>query len=66
MSPEDYADLQGDALWLLEQTQDFKPLPPGVWRRSIDPDTLDQDYEDGMASYTRAPELSMTEKPNVT
>lgn len=43
----------------LEQTQDFKPLPPGVWRRSTDPDTINDDYEDGMRSYSRAPELSM-------
>lgn len=43
----------------LEATHDFRnPLGPGVWRRSTDPDTLEADYEDGMASYTRAPELS--------
>ena len=42
----------------LEQTQDFLPLPPGVWRRTTDEDTLLQDMEDGMRSYSRAPELS--------
>jgi hypothetical protein len=44
----------------LDETQDFKPLPPGVWRRSTDPDTLEQDADDGMRSYVRAPELSET------
>jgi len=44
----------------LEQTQDFlNPLGPGVWRRSTDPDTINEDYEDGMRSYSRAPELSL-------
>lgn len=43
----------------LEETQDFLPLPPGVWRRSTDPDTLEADADDGMRSYSRAPELSM-------
>lgn len=43
----------------LETTQDFRnPLGVGVWRRSTDPDTLERDYEDGMASYVPAPELS--------
>lgn len=49
----------------LEQTQDFKnPLGAGVWRRSTDADTLEADMEDGMRSYSPAPELSQaTYKP---
>lgn len=47
----------------LEHTQDFKPLPPGVWWRTADPDTIEQDYEDGMISYRRAPELSERRGP---
>ena len=48
----------------LEQTQDFKnPLGAGVWRRSSDADMLEADLEDGMRSYTPAPELSQATFP---
>jgi hypothetical protein len=48
----------------LEATQDFRnPLGVGVWRRSTDPDTIESDLDDGMISYTRAPELSLRNLP---
>ncbi len=48
----------------LEQTQDFRnPLGMGVWRRTSDADTLEADMEDGMRSYSPAPELSLATFP---